>query len=206
VPFYTGPDGPLNEIIIGSSSFVTPVRQESARAGSVAYLLSSAIEQINTGFYKAEVTTMNVGARPLSADTYPVIGRTSIPNLIVCTGTKRDGFHLSPLLSEVLYDLIHDKEIDPRFEFFKPERKLIRELSREKAIEMAVTHQMNANYQHGFVPSHDRLTERIEDAYRADAEALHDKLGAYDWGIPPELTDMYKYGHIMAERFYKGQV
>jgi len=33
---------------------------------------------------------------------------------------------------------------------------------------------------------------------RADLEALHDKLGATDWGIPPELVDMYRYGHIPA--------
>ncbi len=196
VPFYTGPKVPLNEIIIGSSSLVTPVRFESARVGSVQSLLNGAMEQINTNFYKAEITTINVGARPVSADTYPVIGKTSISNLIVATGTKRDGFHLSPLLSEILTKLICDEEIDPRYKFFSPERELIRNLTREQAINMSIKHLASASYQHGFVPSHDKLAEKIKEMHRNDLETLHDKVGAFDWGISPELLDLYRYGHI----------
>jgi glycine/D-amino acid oxidase-like deaminating enzyme len=196
VPFYTGPKDPLNEIIIGASSYVTPWQSDKARVGSVQYLLNSAIEQINADFYKASVTTVNVGSRPLSADTYPVIGRTSIPNLIIATGTKRDGFHLSPVISEVLTKLVYDEEIDPRYEYFSPQRKLIRQLTRQEAIETSIKHLMNASYQHGFVASHDKLSDRIIQMHRTDLETLHDKAGAYDWGIPPELIDMYRYGHI----------
>lgn len=32
-------------------------------------------------------------------------------------------------------------------------------------------------------------------AVREQAELLHDKVGANDWGIPPEMHDMYRYGH-----------
>lgn len=196
VPFYTGPGKPLNDIIIGASSYISPVNLDTARAGSVQHLLTSAMDQINTGFYSAAVTHINVGSRPLSADTYPVIGRTSIPNLIVATGTKRDGFHLSPVLSEVLAKLVYDEEIDQRYEFFSPQRKLIRQITREKAIDDAVKHLLNASYQHGFVPSHDRLASKIKQMHKDDLEQLHDKVGALDWGIPPELLDMYRYGHI----------
>ena len=31
-----------------------------------------------------------------------------------------------------------------------------------------------------------------------DLERLHDKVGAHDWGIPPEMLDMYRYGHAAA--------
>ncbi len=199
VPFYVGHKSPLNEIIIGSSNFVSPSREDTlARTGSVQSLLTGAIEQINTDFYKSTISTINVGARPLSADAYPVIGRTSIQNLIVATGTKRDGFHLSPVLSDTLCKIIHNEEIDPRYEYFSPQRKLIRNMSREKAIELTVKNLVSASYQHGFVPSHDKLAEKIKQMHADELNRLHDKVGAYDWGIHPELIDMYRYGHIVA--------
>jgi len=197
VPFYTSPNVPLDEIIIGASSYLSPVPIKGARVGSVQGLLNGAMEQINSNFFRAEITAINLGYRPVSADTYPVIGRTSISNLIIATGTKRDGFHLSPLLSEVLMKIIYEEEIDSRFKVFSPERKLIRELSREKAIEISIKHLISSSYQHGFVPSHDRLGEKIKEMYRKELEELHDKVGAFEWGIPPELLDLYRYGHIV---------
>ena len=55
---------------------------------------------------------------------------------------------------------------------------------------------MNANYQHDFIPAKNRMVEQLEKMYREDIEDLHEKVGAHDWGIPPELVDMYRYGHI----------
>ena len=196
VPFFTSPKVPLNEIIIGSSSIVTPFDIKGARVGAVQSLLTGAMEQINTNFYKAEISTINVGYRPVSADTYPVFGKTSIKNLVICTGTKRDGFHLSPLLSEILCDLLQDKKIDEKYECFKPERELIKNYTRDEAINASVKHLMSASYQHGFVPSHDKLHEKIMNMHRNDLEILHDKVGAIDWGISPELLELYRYGHI----------
>jgi len=196
VPFYTSPKVPLNELIIGSTSIVTPFKIEGARVGAVQGLLTGAMEQINTEFYKAEITTINIGYRPVSADTYPVFGKTSVANFFVCTGTKRDGFHLAPLLSELMADLISGKEIDAKYDCFKPERELIRNVTREEAINTAVKHLISASYQHGFVPSHDKMHEKLKQMHRDDLEKLHDKVGADTWGIPVELVDMYRYGHI----------
>ena len=196
VPFYTSPKVLLNELIIGSSSYVTPFDSEGPRIVAIQGLLTGAMEQINTNFYKAEITAINLGYRPISADAYPVFGRTSLKNLIICTGTKRDGFHLAPLLSELLFKLIKGEEIDPKYDCFKPERELIRNYSRKDAIDASVKHLMSASYQHGFVPSFDSLNDKIKQMHREDLEKLHDKIGAYDWGIPPELLDLYRYGHI----------
>ena len=173
VPFYTGPDKPLNDIIVGASSFITSAPNKGARVGSVQSLLKGAMEQINVNFYKAEVSCINVGYRPVSADTYPVVGRSSISNLIIATGTKRDGF-----------------------EVFSPNRSLIRNLTREEAVNNGVKHLISASYQHGFEPSHDRLLEKIKRFHRDDLERLHDKVGAFDWGIPPELIDLYANGYL----------
>lgn len=198
VPFYTGPDRPLSDIIIGSSSFVSPTPHFEPRVGPIQSLLTGAMEQINSDFYRANVKCVNTGLRPLSADTYPVVGRSSINNLIIATATKRDGFHLAPVISETLAKLVHDEPIDAEWAHFAPERKLIRNLSREKAIDLGVRHMMSGSYQHGFVPSHDRLADRMKNMLKYELETLHDTVGAHEWGIPPELLDMYRYGHISA--------
>jgi hypothetical protein len=31
--------------------------------------------------------------------------------------------------------------------------------------------------------------------FKDGLERLHDHIGAFDWGIPPEMLDMYRYGH-----------
>lgn len=196
VPFYISPKIPLDSILVGSSNLISPGPRYSGQAVSIQSLLLGAMEQINTGFYRASVTRVNVGWRPTTADTYPILGRTSISNLIVATGTKRDGFHLSPVLSEALAAMLLDEKTDPQYEMFRPERKPIRGLSRQAAIDKAARHFVSASYQHGFVPAHNRMPDQVVEMYRDDLEKLHDKIGARDWGIPPEMIEMYRYGHI----------
>ena len=102
---------------------------------------------------------------------------------------------MSPLISEYVVAMLYDEPVDPRFNIFSPERKPIRSMTRDQAIEKAVRHQMSAAYQHGFSPSKSRMPDQVKGMYRDDLERLHDKIGAVDWGIPPEMLDMYRYGH-----------
>ena len=38
----------------------------------------------------------------------------------------------------------------------------------------------------------------MERFHRDDLEALHDQVGAIEWGIPPEMVSMYRYKHLPA--------
>jgi glycine oxidase len=195
VPYFTDPDEPVDHILVGASNFVSPQPVAHGRISSVESILRAAIEQVNFNFYRAELIRVNVGLRPISQDTYPLIGKTSINNLIVVTGTKRDGFHMSPLISEQVVAMIYGESVDARLAWFAPERTLIRSMTREEAVEKAVRHQMSAAYQHGFSPAVSRMPDQIRKMYRDDIERLHDQVGAIDWGIPPDMIDMYRYGH-----------
>ena len=199
VPYVVGPDQAHDHVLIGATNFISPKPYPNGRLTSVETLLRAGIEQINANFYRADLVRVNVGWRPTSQDTYPLIGRTSIPNLIIATGTKRDGIHLSPVLSEKIAALVLGEALDERFAVFAPERKLIRELTREQAIAKAIRHQINADYQHDFSPSKNRMSEQIVEMYRANLERLHDQVGAHDWGIPVEMLDMYRYGHAVPD-------
>lgn len=200
VPYYLGPGPDAQHVLIGASNFMSPEPYAHGRLTSVVSLMQAAIEQINTAFYRADLVRVNVGWRPTSQDTYPMIGPTSVSNLWVATGTKRDGFHMAPLLSDLLADMMLGLKVDEAFDVFRPERAPISTLSREQAIDKAVRHQMSAAYQHGFKPSHNRMPEQVARMFRDDLNRLHDQVGAEDWGIPPEMLDMYRYGHARHER------
>jgi glycine oxidase len=195
VPYYQSPLEDNDHILIGSSNFISPTPYPYGRLASVEHLMSSAIKQINANYDRADFVRANVGWRPTSQDSYPLIGQSSIDNLIIATGTKRDGFHLAPLLSEYLVSVMLKEPNDERMSIFAPERKLIHTLNREEAINLAVKHKMNAAYQHGFEPSNSKMPNEIRRLYRDDLEKLHDNVGANDWGIPLEMLDMYRYGH-----------
>jgi glycine/D-amino acid oxidase-like deaminating enzyme len=202
VPLFVSPELSYKHLIIGASNHVMATASPLARLSAVESLTRSAIEQINRGFYCAELVRINVGWRPTSQDTYPLVGPTSIANLVIATGTKRDGFHLSPLLSDYVSSMLLGEAVDSRFAVFAPERKLIRGLTREQAIAKGVRHQISTSYQHGFSPSKSRMPEEIAEMYRADLERLHDRVGARDWGIPPEMFEVYRKGEALADGAY----
>lgn len=199
-PYVTSEDAPKDHVIIGASNFISPTPYLHGRLTSVEGLVRGAIEQINSNFYRADFIKTNVGWRPTSQDTYPMMGRTSVKNLIIVTGTKREGFHLCPVISDKIVSILFNEPVEADFEMFKPERPLIKNLTREQAIEKAVRHQMSAAYQHGFNPSKSRMPDQLRQMFRADVERLHDQVGAFDWGIPPEMLDMYRYGHAIVKK------
>src|SRR4030095_1611321 len=62
-----------------------------------------------------------IGNRPVSLDTYPVLGPTAIDGLLVLSGTYRDGLTLSPILADLAARTIEDgKSAFP--EVFTPHR------------------------------------------------------------------------------------
>jgi glycine oxidase len=186
----------LEHTLIGASNFISPVPEENVRLTSVYTLIKASMEQINSDYYRCGLKQVNVGWRPTSEDTLPVLGATSIKNLFVATGTKRDGLHCSPVISNALAALMTGQSPGYDLSLFAPERVPIRIYTREEAITTAVRHTINAAYQHDFIPAKNRMVEHLEKYYRDDLINLHESVGAVDWGIPPELVDMYRYGHI----------
>ncbi|MCG7537122.1 FAD-dependent oxidoreductase [Pseudoalteromonas sp. OOF1S-7] len=194
VPFYLGPGKSKEHIVIGASNYLSPEPVYHGRLISIEHLMRAATEEINGHFYNAQLVRTNVGWRPTSQDTFPLIGRSSLRNLTIATGTKRDGFHMSPVLSEVIADMLLHNPVDTRFSYFHPERELIKNVDRETGIDIVVESLMSEQYQHDYRPSNIRMNQQVRNTYRQDIEALHDKVGAVDWGIPPELVNMYRRG------------
>ena len=84
--------------------------------------MRNAINEINNNFYAATLIKTNVGWRPTTQDTFPLLGKSSLDNLFIATGTKRDGFHNSPVISENIASLMREnKAINKEFQIFNPE-------------------------------------------------------------------------------------
>ena len=182
-------------IAIGTSNYISVTPQQNPKLGSVTSLMRSAIDQINQDLYRADLLKINIGWRPISQDTYPIIGRCSIENMIIASGTRRDGFHNVPILSKIISEIIINKKSDKLVEKFHPERQLIKNLSRKQGIDKAIKHIISGNYQHGYSSPDNRMNDDLEEMYKNKLNKLYDELNIYDWGIPPEMIDMYRYGH-----------
>jgi glycine/D-amino acid oxidase-like deaminating enzyme len=192
---YAAPQTP-SLTLVGASNFISPDPVAHVRLTSIYSIFKSAMEQLNQNFHRRELVRINIGWRPTSSDTLPLLGKTSLANLFVATGTKRDGLHCSPVIAEFLCDEMLEGRSVRDFDLFNPERKPLKYLGRDEAIAILVRHSINAAYQHDFVPAKSRMTEELERHYVREFTQLHDDVGALTWGIPAELKDMYKHGHI----------
>jgi glycine/D-amino acid oxidase-like deaminating enzyme len=198
VPYFKGPGQSRNHVLVGASSVTTIEPRFHGRIVSIAHLLHSAIKEINQNFYNAELIETNVGNRPTTLDQYPLIGRVENSNLIIISGTKRDGFHLAPLISEHILKLISDASYQDPYAMFSPSRKLIRALSRQKGVEALVVGKMNEAYQHGFTAASIFQQKQLEDDWRRTINQIHDEVNAETWGIPNQLLGVYR--EVLADK------
>ncbi len=196
IPHYLGEDETKDHIMVGATNYISNEPKKFPRISGIETLMRNAINEINNNFYAATLIKTNVGWRPTTQDTFPLLGKSSLDNLFVATGTKRDGFHNSPVISENIASLMREnKTINKEFQIFNPEREFLKELSREDAIETIVNGLMSEHYQHDYNPPNIRMNEMVKRTHREEVEKLHDKIGAFEWGIPQELVPMYRRGY-----------
>ena len=182
--------------VVGASNVILPTPENSIRVTSEYTLLKSCMEQLNYKLYNKQHVGTNVGWRPTSEDTFPILGPTSLKNVFIASGTKRDGLHMSPIIGDKMSDTIltGKNNFD---DLFIPERKPIRHLTREQSIDK-YTHQMiDAMFQHDYNPSFDKSLEQLENQFRDDITKLHLHANSDGWGIPIELVGLFRYKHIV---------
>ena len=183
---------PLSDgsLYVGASNDIFLQPQTTPMAGIVHFLLECAMEQINPNLYRSTPILTRTGNRPVAADGFPLIGRTSWEGLFILTGTYRDGFHQSPVLARIMADEILGAK--PAWEHgFHPERPLIRTLSRAESIQMYLDHLMAAHYEHGWEVA--KISN--EDAFRKMAEDRVNTLCTEirtDYGLAPEFLLMHE--------------
>ncbi len=169
--------------------YLTP--KHLPRLGHLTFLLQCAIEQVNQHLFGSQLLSHTVGNRPATFDTFPLIGKTSIDDLWLLSGTYRDGFFLSPIFSEIIANEMLNKKSDSFVEYkiFRPERAPIQTMTKEEAIKDTVNQYMSGAYEHAMKLPRLGWDDMFEEMLYTKIENVYRKLEA-DISIPAEIILM----------------
>ncbi len=183
---YSAPYRP-DQLVIGATNQVTDSERELPSVEDVRSLLTMAQRELNYDLAKAEILKINTGYRPVSTDGVPLIGKVPMSNVYLCTGTRRDGWHLSPYLSRHIARMILTDDPVSELQIYSPAREPYRLITREKSIELAAQHYISGMYQHGLQMPFGAYREHMVRNYENYFTDLHDYAGIHEFGIPIEM-------------------
>jgi len=176
------------ELVVGATNFVTDEPKSLPGVEEVHSLLAMAQRELNSNLSFAEILRINTGWRPISSDGVPIIGKTAVSNVYICTGTRRDGWHLSALLCVLISNLICTDNVPEELEIYRMNRNPYRFLTVEESIKLCTKHYISGMLQHGLNLPRGNYEKHIENNYEMYFAKLHDNLGLTEYGIPVELV------------------
>lgn len=179
--------------VIGASNFVTDNPESYIRLASLDSLVGGAGRQISQDFYKSQLLQINVGWRPISEDTLPLIGKAHLVNLFIATGTRRDGLHCSPAIGNSIAKLVLNNDSSGLPEIFSPNRLPHKVWNREETVRRYVDQKINAHLQHGLIPSMDAFGTEYSAHIQQDIENTLDNYLPSGEGLPLELIGLKKF-------------
>lgn len=171
-------------IYLGATNEILPKPVGTAAIGEINLLLSG-IRQMRADLVNGHIIRINVGNRPVPLDGYPLLGSAGVEGLWMMTGTYRDGLHQSPLLAQEMAARILGEPYDTKLDTFTPVRPPLQSMTREEALEAAVTHTMAIGVEHDWHLPED-FPPLIEDQFRRSMRQTLDELDG-DFTPPPEL-------------------
>jgi glycine/D-amino acid oxidase-like deaminating enzyme len=177
-----------DELVIGATNYVTDEAKTFPGVEEVHSLLSMAQRELNSELAFAEIKNISTGWRPISSDGVPIIGKTALKNTYICSGTRRDGWHLSSYLSELVAELIYQDETPEELEIYRMNRVPYRFISVKQSIDMCTRHYINGMLQHGLQLPRGGYNKHIQRNYELFFTKLHEDLGLTEYGIPVELV------------------
>jgi glycine/D-amino acid oxidase-like deaminating enzyme len=185
------------EFYMGASSGVWFEPESKPRVHALHVLLRGLVEEINYAFFMATASTRGPGFRPVSMDTFPLLGESHIAGIWLANGTKRDGFTCSPYICrELAAEILGRKSSLPKR--FTPSRKLISYKTAAEAKEDYVSADVGGEVQHGlYLPPY--ALESYRKAKKEKIEKVYEQRGIKNFGIHPELPHLYENDEFYAE-------
>jgi glycine/D-amino acid oxidase-like deaminating enzyme len=138
-------------VYVGATNYLSLQAWSKANMSDMHFLIECAIEQLNQDFVWAQLVAWNTGNRPVTIDSCPILGATSLEGLWILSGTFRDGLHMSPLLAkQITREILHDEVVMANI--FRPERPPI-SMTRVEAVSEVLKHYQAAWSEHRGVNS-----------------------------------------------------
>ncbi|MFI9202917.1 NAD(P)/FAD-dependent oxidoreductase [Streptomyces sp. NPDC053048] len=164
---------------LGATNHVRVDVPAGPRLGLVQALLSGFIAQFDRNIAFSAVRCWHYGLRPVTLDTFPLLGRAPLPGLFFATGTYRDGFHSSPAIARYLAGLLTGAagpENDP-YAVFAPGRRPIETMTVDDAAERFAEMALLVAVERGMRLPYIFDTEPIATACRQLARECVERLG-----------------------------
>lgn len=171
---------------IGATNVIFREPEHLTWPGICHFLAQCAMEQIDQAITYSRITEWRIGNRPISLDTFPLVGRAPVDGLYVMTGTFRDGFHSSPVLAgEVARDIISG---DPALEgAFAPDRRPISTMTAEESVDEFTMQSVSSAFESNTQIPRFWHPDDLARSFRPLAEQVYTELGI-DWGLSPDLV------------------
>lgn len=125
VPYFRDPEAHTSSILVGATSELRSSPALEVAHETTGNLISQVANRLNMRLSNASIKCINVGNRPTSPDTFPLLGTTSLRELTIANGTGRDGVHMAPVIAQIIAKELGFGERDRRLEIFHPERQPI---------------------------------------------------------------------------------
>lgn len=182
---------PLNSdnIYVGATNVINHKPQLSATLSDTYFLIECLLEQINHKFESNTISQIRTGNRSISSDTFPLVGETNIDGIYLLTGAYRDGFHLSPLYSEYITDLILQKTNKYKEWIFSPKRKIINSFSKEESISQTIKYYLSVAYEHNIKTPKVGWVSMIEEMITDKVNSLYNQL-TNEIILPPDFFSL----------------
>lgn len=175
-----------NQLYFGATNILSARPMLRTTPADMFFLLECVLEQLDQDLCAAQLVAWQAGNRPVTVDTCPLIGPTSVDGLWLLTGTYRDGLFLSPLLGQHLARRMCGK---PGLfeESFLPERKPINLYTLEEARSEALKHYLAMGWEHGIRLPKVGWHRAFPRFYKQMLDSLYEALGEEEFILPPEL-------------------
>ncbi|MEM9243371.1 MAG: FAD-dependent oxidoreductase [Pseudomonadota bacterium] len=130
-------------LYLGAGNMMEWGNTHGASLESASWILTSILKQFSTHLGDARLIRFFSGSRPFSIDGLPVFGASkTVSGLWFLSGTGRDGFHCSPLLSLYMANQLlnhtsltaYQEKATQLFHTFSPERALIQTCTQQQSI------------------------------------------------------------------------
>lgn len=177
------------EFYLGASSGVWMDPEPLPRIHGIKSLLQGIVKDFSYAFFFAGMDIRNAGFRPTTIDCFPLIGESHMEGIWFLNGTKRDGFTMSPYLTENLAKAMlgQPHELPERF---RPARKLISYKTKDEAIEATRLMMLGSDRQHGGMQA-PYMVGSYQQTRLDWVHSVYKKRRISDFGVHPEVIHLY---------------
>lgn len=181
-----------NHLYVGATNRISTEEKNKPLISTIQTMQNSLLREINNTLGDSEIIKICVGHRPTTLDTFPLIGKTSLNNVYIATGNKRDGLTMSPYIGKKISEMIINDVKNNLPKIFKPERKLIVTMSKKEGIEKTCKHYISAALQHDLMLPNNETENSYKENIRNLVKNIYNKANL-KFGVPPEMLNIYKY-------------